>query len=235
MINCIIIDDQKESINVLESHISSKPELTLLKSFENPVEAYNFLKTEKVDLVFIDIKMPKMTGLDVIESIRLLKGNDVPKFIITTGYNEYALNSYEQGAIDYLMKPITFKRFSVSLDRYIANTIPKKDVENDFIFIVHNERKLKLNYSEITYIEGDGNYINIYSLTGRYVVYNTLSNIIKTLPDEMFIRNHKSFIVAIKNIDYIKGEEIYLKGLKELMKIPIGASYKEALSKRLKL
>ena len=126
MISCIIVDDQIEAIEIIESHVKHKVELTLVKAFTNPLEALSFVEKNKIDLVFIDVQMPHLNGLDFIESLRVKKGSDIPKFILTTGYDEYALSGFEQGAVDYLLKPIGFKRFNIAIDRIIAN-LPKTE------------------------------------------------------------------------------------------------------------
>lgn len=236
MITCIIIDDQKEAIEILASHVNNRKELELLKTFESATEAYNFLKAEKVDLVFIDIKMPKLTGLDLIESLRLTKGNDVPKFIITTGFDKYALSGFEQGVNDYLMKPITFKRFCISVDRFINDfKLIETKIVNDFLFVEVNSRKLKISFDDIAYIEAEGNYVRLVGLNFNYLIYNTLTNIIKLLPKQTFIRVQKSYIVSIRFIEFIKADEIKLKGLKEDKIINIGATFKESVNKLLNL
>ncbi len=136
MIYCIIIDIQKEAIETLESYIKNRKELTLLKVFNNPTAAYDFLSSTYVDLVFTDVEMSEMNGLEIIEALRFIKGNNSPKFIITSDLDKYALSGFEQGAIDYLMKPVTFKRFCTSVDRFML-TFNSDNYSNkkDYFFI----------------------------------------------------------------------------------------------------
>lgn len=238
MINCIIIDDQAEAIEIIESHIKHKPELTLIKTFVNPMEALIYLEETKIDIVFIDVQMPLINGLDFIESLRAKKGKDVPKFVLITGYDKYALSGFEQGAVDYLLKPVGFKRFNIAIDRIITTLpkIEKKDVVKvDFFFAEVNGQKIKLCFDDIAYIEGSGNYITVYGINLKALIYQSLSGITEQLQNENFIRVHKSFIVSIKYINAIKGNEVFIIYNEIKKTIPIGATYKEHLMSVLRI
>jgi DNA-binding LytR/AlgR family response regulator len=233
MINCIIIDDQKEAIEILTSHVKNKAELNLLGAFTNPLEALIFIENNKVDLVFIDVQMPHLNGLDFIETIRLKNGNNIPKFILVTGYDKYAIEGFEAGVIDYLMKPISYKRFNISVDRAISNFFGNDTKNNstntDFFFAEYNGKKIKINYSDIAYIEAGGNYITLFWDNIKILLYRSLSSMQEILPATDFIRIHKSYIVSISHIEAIKGNEIYLKLGNANTNLPIGAAYKDNL------
>ena len=230
MISCIIIDDQIEAIEIIESHVKNKKELTLLKTFSNPLEALSFVEKNKVELVFIDVQMPHLNGLDFIESLRAKKGSDIPKFILTTGYDEYALSGFEQGAVDYLLKPVGFKRFNIAIDRIISN-LPKQEtnISNplDFFFAEVNGQKVKLSFNDIAYIEGSGNYITVFGVGIKALIYQSLNGIQEVLNNGHFIRVHKSFIVSINYITAIKGNDALIQYDGISKTIPIGATYKD--------
>ncbi len=239
MISCIIIDDQKEAIEILTSHVKNKAELNLLDAFTNPLEALIFIENNMVDLVFIDVQMPHLNGLDFIETVRLKNGNNIPKFILVTGYDKYAIEGFEVGVIDYLMKPISYKRFNISVDRAINNFFGNDNKNNttntDFFFAEHNGKKVKTNYSDIAYIEAGGNYITLFGDNIKILLYKSMTSMHEMLPTGDFIRIHKSYIVSISNIVAIKGNEIYIKLDKSNVNLPIGAAYKDNLLSVLKI
>lgn len=233
MINAVIIDDQQGSIDVLINHISKKNEISLTETFTNPLEALQFLEKNKIDLVFIDMQMPHLTGLELIENLRLKKGNDIPKFIFTTGFNEYALDCFNQGVKDYLVKPIGFNRFNIAIDRIIEDLKPQSNLEKEFFFADVNGAKIKINFKDIIYIEGLGNYVNVIGNQLKFSIHRSLNSILIILPIEQFIRVHKSFIVSIPFVHGVKGSALtFLVDTKE-KKIPIGPTYKDAIFKRL--
>lgn len=238
MISCIIIDDQIEAIEIIESHLKNKTELTLIKTFTNPIEALAYVEKNKIDLIFIDVQMPHLNGLDFIESIRLKLGGATPKFILTTGYDQYALEGFEQGVIDYLMKPIGFKRFNIAIDR-IINNFPKTEKKDfpkiDFFFAEVNGKKVKICFKDIAYIEAGGNYITIYCNGMKFLLYKSMSGLLEILPSSDFIRVHKSYIVSINHIEAIKGNEVYVKIELGNKTIPIGAGYRESTLSILKI
>lgn len=233
MINTIIIDDQQGSIDVLVNHIKKKTELSLAGTFTNPLEGLKFLERNKIDLVFIDMQMPHLTGLELIENLRLKKGNDIPKFIFTTGFDEYALDCFNQGVKDYLVKPIGFNRFNIAIDRIIEDLKAKANFEKEFFFADVNGAKIKINFKDISYIEGLGNYVMVIGNQLKVPIHRSLNSILEILPTELFIRVHKSFIISIPSIQGLKGSELaFIIDTKE-KKIPIGPTYKDAIFKRL--
>jgi DNA-binding LytR/AlgR family response regulator len=240
MITCIIIDDQKEAIGVIEDHLKKFAQLTLIAVFTDSLEGLEFLEKKQVDLVFLDIEMPNLNGLDFIESLRSKKGKDIPKFIFTTGYHKYALSGYEKGVIDFLIKPIGFTRFKMSMDRLIdAWKDPSslnKNIHKEYFFMELDGIKIKINYENIMYIESERNCIHIYEKKVKRTFYKTMNYIESILiNNEDFIRVHKSFIISINYAERITSSDIVMNiGNGKKKTISIGRTYKEAVLKKLK-
>jgi two-component system LytT family response regulator len=237
MINCIVVDDRQGSIDVIVNHIKKKPELQLLETFTDPLEAMQFVEKNRTDLVFIDMQMPHLSGLDFIESLRVKKGNEIPKFIFTTGHTEYAIPCFEQGVRDYLLKPIGFKRFNIAVDRIILDLKGTSSLgnNNQFFFADVEGAKKKINFKDIAYVESSGNYVKVIGNKLKVLIHKSMNSIQEILPIENFIRVHKSYIISIQHIETYKGPELTFNVNEEIKKIPIGATYKEELIKRLKI
>ena len=228
---CIIVDDQAMAIQVLESYVKKMPQLALTKTFQDSPEALEFLKENSIDLVFLDIRMPKLEGLKLIENLRLKVGRSIPSFILTTGYEEYALPGYEQGAIGYLVKPIIFKQFKATVERLIDTWNKKKDIiinETGYFFIETEGAKLKLKYKDIAYLECKGNYIMFIENNGKErSIYNRPMRYIETiLSNHGFLRVHKSFIVSADYVQALKRNKLTLMIDGKETIIPIGEKYK---------
>jgi two-component system, LytTR family, response regulator len=236
MIQCVVIDDSEEAIKLLKRHIGAKPNLALVKTFINPTEALHYLEREFVDLVFVDIQMPVMSGLELIEILQAKKDVKLPHFILTTGHSEYALESYNYEIMDYILKPVTFKRFSLAVDKYVNKTkllkteIPAKD---NFFFAEIEGVKTRINSADIVYIEGAGNYISIFTITNRILLHKTMSSFVDLLDNKQFIRIHKSILVSVHYIKGIRGSDLFLDYQDKQVKVPIGITYKKALAERL--
>ncbi|GAA0892233.1 LytTR family DNA-binding domain-containing protein [Fulvivirga kasyanovii] len=215
--NCIVIDDEFPARAIIESYISRIPYLTHLHSFKNPVEALDFLKKNKVDLMFVDIQMPELTGTEFLRSLQ-----NKPAAIFTTAYPDYALEGYELDVIDYLVKPISFERFltaSEKAHKRIEN-LPK---QTESYWIVKADHKThRLRYSDINYIEGAREYVTYHLKEGKLMSLEALKNLEQSLPDN-FIRIHKSYIVNKDNISS-KGTQWITVAGKEL---PVGKSYRQ--------
>jgi len=221
---CIVVDDEPLAQRVLEKYISSLSSLELLKKCNNALEAMAFLHENKVDIMFLDIKMPELTGIEFLKTL-----THPPQIIITTAYSQYAVQSYEFSVIDYLLKPFSFERFLKAVNKVINKKVEKNSTLSvnpepvqDFIFLKADKIDHKIFYSQIKYIEGCGNYIKIFTDNKMLMVAETMTEVEKNLPRELFIRTHKSFIVSIKKIDQIEGNMIRI-GDKT---IPIGNYYR---------
>jgi DNA-binding LytR/AlgR family response regulator len=229
-IKCIVVDDEPLALSVLEKYISSLSSLELLKKCTNALEAMAFLHENQIDLMFLDIKMPQVTGLEFLKTL-----THPPEVILTTAYSEYALEGYEYSVVDYLLKPFSFERFLKAVNKVIM----KKNVETkqistsenktyeDFIFLKADKIDHRIPFSDIIYIEGYGNYIKVFIKDKMLLVSETMTTIEKNLPVNLFVRVHKSFIVSIAKIQQIEGNMIRIgKNC-----IPIGNFYKMNVEK----
>ena len=224
-IKCMIVDDEPLARRVLEKHISALPSLELMKACSNATEAAAYLHEHPVDIVFLDIKMPGITGLDFLKTL-----SNPPHVILTTAYSEYALEGYEYSIVDYLLKPISFERFLKAVNKIperIEKTHIHKDgissrAQNDFIFLRVDKVEHKVLFSDMRYIEGYGNFVKVYTKSKMILVAGTMAAIEERLPGDVFLRVHKSYVVSIKKIDTIEGNMIRI-GEKV---IPIGKTYK---------
>jgi two-component system LytT family response regulator len=239
MVKCIVIDDQKDAIELLSDHIKSRKELTLLETFTNPVKALTFLETNTADLIFIDVEMPHMNGLEFIETLRQKYGNNIPNFILTTGFSEFALPGFEHGVADYLLKPIGIKRFKIAMDRFFSRklqTITSETHKNDYFFADVNNKKQKINFKDIAYVESAGNYVNVLGDNNlKATVYTSMNAMQEMLPTDNFMRIHKSYIISINHIHAIKGSELTMKRGEIAFNVPVGVTYRSATLKRLKI
>lgn len=226
-INCLIIDDEPLAINVIKNYLQLIDNVTIINTFNSAIEALNFLKEHTVDLIFLDINMPLLDGLDFIKNLE-----KKPLIIITTAYDEYAIETYELGVLDYLVKPISFPRFMKAVDRAskaISQTSPKI-VKRPYIFIKVDKKKLKKIYlDELLVIESLRDYLKISTLTNKYIIHSTLTNFTSQLPSNNFIRIHRSFTIAIDKIDVIEGNSIEIEGIRYV----IGRSYIDDVKKKI--
>jgi len=224
-IKCLVVDDEPLARRILEKHISSIPSLELVKQCSNAMEAAAYLHTKTVDIMFLDIKMPELTGLELLKTL-----HHPPHVIITTAYSEFALEGYEYSITDYLLKPISFERFLKAVNKIIPKTretnlgagITASEIKDDFIFLRADKIDHKISFSTIKFIEGCGNFVKVFTDNKTLVVAQTMTTMEKNLPPDQFLRTHKSYIVSIQKIEKVEGNIIRL-GEKN---IPIGKQYK---------
>jgi two-component system, LytTR family, response regulator len=239
MITCIIIDDRQEHIDIIVIHLKSKPELKLLQTFTNSIIALDYITHNKVDLIFLDIDIPHLSGIELIESLQSISNFKLPHFILTTGHPEFALQGFEFGVVDYILKPVSYKRFHQAIERFLetkGGSIQEINSEQTEFFFAESEgKKIRVNFEDIIYIEGSGNYISIFKKDKRLVLLKTLNDMEDILNNKLFMRVHKSFIVSINHIEAYANSEAQLKYKGEAVNIPIGRTYKEAFKKRLKI
>jgi len=227
---CIIIDDEPLARDLMRNHISKLENFEIVAECGDAMKALQELRDKKVDIMFIDIEMPQITG---IEFLKILK--NPPKIIITSAYREYALDSFELDVVDYLLKPITFERFLKAINKYyqetqeeVAVNVPVSDVnqkEEPFIYVKENKRLIKVNLGDILYIEGLSEYVQIYTDRKKFITKTSMTNLEEKLPSDGFLRIHKSFIVSLSRIEAFTASTIEVPG-KEL---PIGRSYKNSV------
>ncbi|RNC87021.1 MAG: DNA-binding response regulator [Winogradskyella sp.] len=217
---CIIIDDEPLAVDLLTSYASKIEDLEVIGSFNNPIDALKLLRETAIDLVFLDIQMPEITGVEFKKII-----NPDIKVIFTTAYSEYALESYDLNAVDYLLKPITFQRFLKAVEKVqskSANAITNES--NDYIFVKTEYRHQKLLFSDILYLKGLSDYVAIQTNDGKVLTLQNMKDFEQILPNNKFIRVHKSYIVSLEHIEYIERNRIIING----EHLPIGATYKDA-------
>jgi len=227
-LNCVIIEDEPLARNLMTEYVRKVPELNLLNAFSNPLEALEALRTLSVDLLFLDVQMPEITGISLL---KVLKKR--PLVVLTTAYSEYALEGYELDVADYLLKPITFERFLKSVDKIMQrlNAEPKPVVtttENaptpTFVFVKDGTKLVKIQLNEILYVEGLKDYVTIHTTHQKITTLQRMKALEEQLPADKFIRIHNSFIVALNAIDVVQKNEVEIKGTS----LPIGDTYKKS-------
>jgi DNA-binding LytR/AlgR family response regulator len=197
------------------------------------VAALEFLDKNKPDIIFLDIQMPEINGIEFIGNISAKWGNNMPKIVFATGYVDFAFSGYECGIVDYLLKPVTFIRFKKCIDR-IIDELDKRNNQIDkptFLFVEDDGRKVKINFDDIILVEGAGNYIIIMHYEHKRVIYKSMMAMLDLLPPDKFIRVHKSYIVSINKVQAIRGNEIIVKLKNEEKAIPLGITYRENVLK----
>lgn len=225
---CYILDDEPLALNVIEQHLSKFEQFVLCGKSTEPLQALGEIKTLQPDLLFLDIQMPELTGLDLIESMQ-----QKPAIIITTAYREYAVEGFELSVLDYLVKPIPFKRFIKAIDRFLEQKIGRNPVAIAptptlldtvaFLLIKADRKTIKVALDDILYVEGVKDYVKIVLRDQKILTKISIGNFMKDLPEERFVRIHKSFIVAIDKIDAYTAHDVEIQKLE----LPIGRIYKE--------
>jgi len=223
-ISCIIVDDEAIAREVIATHLSKIDNINIIASCTNAIEAFNCINNHTVDLVFLDINMPEISGISFAKSI-----NKDIKIIFTTAYRDYAVEGFELQAVDYLLKPITFERLLKSINTYFdvysnQHKMIKEHVENNnFIFVRSDRIMIKIDFNDIIYIESYSDYIKIHLNTKTIVTRETISAIEAKIPKQQFIRIHRSYIISINNITSFTNEYITISG----KSFPISRSYKK--------
>ncbi|MBO9676344.1 MAG: response regulator transcription factor [Sphingobacteriaceae bacterium] len=235
MINCIIVDDEVHAIQVLQHHIKSVAQLNLVASFTKPAEAITFLNGQQVDLIFLDIHMPEISGIEFIQTIR----HEDYHFILTTAYREFAPDAFDLDVVDYLIKPISLARFLQAVTKAqkvikLQNTDRIKDSLDTDYFMVKAIKgwMVKIKLVDIDYIEGMKNYVAFHHNGNRTVALSTLKEIEERLPDEHFIRVQKSFIIALDKFTALDGNRVILKDVSS--EILIGETYRQQFLETIK-
>jgi len=234
MINVIIVDDEPLALEVLETYINEISEINLVQSCNNALEANDALRKHDVDLMFLDIQMPQLTGIDFLKTLK-----DPPLVIFTTAYANYAIEGFELNAIDYLLKPISLDRFmkavnkateQIALQKNESNPAPVEGDSPDFIFVKADKKLMKVNYGDIAYIEGLKDYVIIRKSDGsRIITLQTMKSLEAKLPVQFFKRIHRSYIVQIEQINAIVGNMVEVMEKGQAKHLPIGKNYREEL------
>jgi DNA-binding LytR/AlgR family response regulator len=230
-LTCIAIDDEPLALEIITAYIEKVPFLRLLKTFDNAIDSIDFIKNNSVDLMFLDIQMESLSGIQLIHALK-----ERPAVIFTTAFDRYAVEGFELDAADYLLKPISFERFVKSVDRVYNDISSKKNGQEsqgqqsrdssneDFIFVKTENRLQKVALSDILFIEGQGDYLKIFTTSARIMTLQNFKKFEETLPPGNFIRVHKSYLVALNKIESISRNRIKIANTL----IPVSDTYKDA-------
>lgn len=229
MISCLIIEDELPAQNILKAYIDDSPALQLVACCTSALEAIEILRGQKIDLIFLDIHLPKLSGLNFLRSI-----NNPPKVIITSAYPEYALEGFELNVMDYLLKPFSFERFIKSINKFpVFNTQP---VENEtsnspiekHIFVKVGRALKRVLFRDIIYLKSDKDFVKIFTTVDHYLELQSLKYYEQLLPDN-FMRIHKSYLINLDKLSAIKGNQIEIDG----SLLPVGRNYRQTLREKL--
>ena len=229
IINCIIVDDEPLARKGLKEYVTDVDFLKLVGEFENPLKATELISSGDVQLLFLDIQMPKITGLDFFRTLQ-----NAPPVIFTTAYPQYALEGFEVNALDYLVKPISFDRFlkaAMKAREYyeVRETNEKEKATTDYFFIKTDNKLVKILFEDVLFVEALQNYVTIHTLLKKYMTYLTFKSVEEYLPADKFLKVHKSYIVAASKVDSIEGNDIRIG----LQHIPISRNQKDEVMEKL--
>lgn len=233
-IKCLVIDDERLAREYIKSYIAKIPQLELVGEFNSPLKAMEIIKNQQIDLLFLDIQMPDITGVEFMKSLQIK-----PEVVFTTAYQEYAIEGYNLSAIDYLLKPFSFERFFQAVNKVIDKLENKKapqdlsdlpatsqtSIAETYLSIRADRKFYKINFDEIIYIEGQKAYVSFYTNKKRITALASLKDLEESLPKDLFIRIHKSYIVSIKEISALEGNMVEVGD----KKLPVGKSYKDVV------
>ena len=228
---CIIIDDEPLAIKVIESHLKEFSDFELVGVFNSPIDAIQLIENKEVDVVFLDINMPTMNGLEFLKTL-----THRPFVIITTAYREYAVESFDLNVLDYLVKPIPFSRFLKSinklnkrlgLERHGSKNVSIE--EDPFIFLKVDKKLMKVKLNDILYIESLKDYIKVITVSEEFLVHKSMTSISEELPNDRFIRIHRSFTISLNKISFVEGNSIKIAN----RRIPIGRNYLQAAKQKI--
>ncbi|MCB0562865.1 MAG: response regulator transcription factor [Phaeodactylibacter sp.] len=234
MINVIIVDDEPLAQDVLETYIQKIPELNLIEKCSNALEANEALKNHDIDLMFLDIQMPQLTGVDFLKTL-----SHPPLVIFTTAYPNYAIEGFELNALDYLLKPISLERFMKAVNKAEeqlelqskggSSSGGEEEEEPNFIFVKADKKLVKINYADIIYIEGLKDYVIIRMDNSRVITLQTMKSLEEKLPQNIFKRIHRSYIVNVDKIEAVVGNMIEVIEKNQAKHLPIGKNYRDEL------
>ena len=223
-LECLIVDDEPLSQEVIVDFVNACPELNLAGVCKTAIDAGERLQKEKIDLLFLDINMPKLSGIGFVKSLK-----NPPLFILITAYPEYALDGFEIDAVDYLLKPVSFERFRVAVNRVLDRISAKSENQIDHLLLRSNKKNYRVSFDEILFLEAQGDYVKFITKSKNLMVHGKLKEFLAQLPERNFVRVHKSYIISLSKMEYIEGNmvKIYDK------KIPVSISYKEEFLSKL--
>jgi len=234
-LKCLIVDDEPLAVEIIETFLNRFPSVKIEGKCGNAIQAFEILRTKKIDLMFLDIQMPQITGTDFLKSL-----SNPPKVVFTTAYRDYALDGFELNAVDYLLKPISFERFVKAMDKVfmlitpeaINNNSSASETEGEYIYIKVDRKMVKVFIEDIIYLESLKDYVVFHLKEKKLITKNTISNYEELLLEKQFVRIHKSFIIPLKKVVSFSSTEIELSNNK---KLPIGRNYKDNVIELLKI
>jgi DNA-binding LytR/AlgR family response regulator len=233
MMKCIIVEDEIPALKLLADYASRIPDIELVGTYQDAMSALGIVNSEHIDLMFLDIQMPLLTGIDLLKTM-----NSRPMVVITTAYAEYAVEGYHMDVIDYLLKPIPFERFLQAVNKALRNynnlhlqrQNGQVNLERNYFFVKEDYKLTKVLFDDILFIEGMSEYVRIHTTTRKIVTLESLKNLELKLPSDMFIRIHKSYIVAVNRVTAIVGNSVEIKG----SLFTVGKSYRNHVMSFLK-
>jgi len=230
IVNCVIIDDEPAAIEVLSDFTDRTPNLSLLSTFRDPLQALSFLRDTKVDLIFLDINMPELNGMELLKVLI-----HPPLVIFTTAYTEYAIESYEKNAVDYLLKPVTFERFLIAVNKaqsrlmnknpQVIDTTQTSSANEEIIYLKSGPKTHRIVLNDVSYLEKEGHYISFYLSDKKVVARLSMKDVFEVISKEKFIQVHKSYIVSIAHIKTIERHQIKIGE----SYIPIGKTHRKTV------
>jgi len=224
-VNCLVVDDEELARTLLENYISRLPHLHLVEKCANPLNALKALEENDIDLLFLDIQMPEMTGIDFLKSLQ-----KKPKVIFTTAYSEYAIEGYQLDVVDYLLKPFSFERFVQAVNKAVdLLKTNSTSIEKDYLLVKSEHKVHKIKFEDIRYMQSMREYVAYFLPVGKILALGSLKKLEKDLPSDQFIRIHKSYIIPIHKVTTLEGNMVHIGG----EKLPIGNLYKEEVLKRI--
>ena len=224
-LNCLIVDDEPLSQDVIIDFVNACPELNLLGVCKDALEAGEYLKQDKIDVLFLDINMPKLSGISFVKSLK-----EPPLFVFITAYPEFAIEGFEVDAVDYLVKPVSFERFRTAVNRLLERfTGNEEQTIIQHIMVRSNKKNYKINFDEILFLEAQGDYVRFVTTENSLMVHGTLKEFIAKIPDNYFERIHKSYVISLSKVVYLEGNQVSISG----HKLPVSLSYKEEFLKKL--
>ena len=228
MISCLIIDDEPLAIQLLKDYVEKTAGLSLLHTFSNPIEGLQYIHEKPVDLIFLDVQMPELSGIQLMKIL-----NQKYPIILTTAYEQYAIDGFEHEIVDYLLKPISYERFYRAIQKVQSKEQkpkPTLNAQDNFIFVKSEYRMQKIQLADILWLEGLGDYVAIHQKTGKLLTLEKIKYFEEVLPEHNFMRVHRSYIVAIDKIEFIERNRIVIGE----QRIPISDTYKEAFWRRIR-
>lgn len=223
-LNCVIVDDEPLSQDVIRDFVTACPELRLSGVCNDAMEAGQLLKQETVDLLFLDINMPRLNGISFVKSLK-----KPPLFILVTAYPEFALDGFEIDAVDYLLKPVSFERFRTAVNRAIERFSSGSEESTKHLMVRSDKKDYRLSFNEIIYLEAQGDYVRFYTENQSLMVHGKFKDFIAQLPENEFVRIHKSYVVSLEKVSYLEGSQVDICG----KKLPVSLSFKEAFFAKL--